>query len=113
MSLLIKNVEMPTDDPLWLIVHADGTVEANEVSQSRPVGWQTLRNAAAPVYPHGKLIDADALLKGIANDAIWKHDAMNEYDSGIRTGARAIMRSIRNAHTIIEAEKVITNKPIS
>lgn len=61
MSLLIKNVEMPTDHPLWIVVHPDGTVEANEVSASRPVGWQTLRNATIPVPPHGRLIDADAL----------------------------------------------------
>jgi hypothetical protein len=61
MSLLIKGVEMPTDHPLWIVVHSDGTVEANEVSPSRPVGWQTLRNAAVPVPPHGRLIDKDIM----------------------------------------------------
>ena len=59
--ILIKGVEMPTDHPMWIVVHSDGTVEANEVSQSRPVGWQTLRNAAVPVPPHGDLIERDAL----------------------------------------------------
>lgn len=61
MGVYIKNMEMPTDHPLWIVVHSDGTVEANEVSASRPVGWQTLRNAAVPVPPHGDLIDRDAL----------------------------------------------------
>ena len=65
MSLLIKNVEMPTDHPLWIVVHPDGTVEANEVSASRPVGWQTLRDAAAPVPPHGRLGDLEALAEDV------------------------------------------------
>ena len=60
MSVYIRGLEMPTDHPLWIVVHSDGTVEANEVSQANPVGWQTLRNAAVPVPPHGRLIDADA-----------------------------------------------------
>lgn len=61
MGIYLLNMEMPTGHPLWIVVHSDGTVEANEVSQSRPVGWQTLRNAAIPVKTHGRLIDADAL----------------------------------------------------
>lgn len=61
MSVLIKGMEMPTDHPLWIVVHPDGTVEANEVSASRPVGWQTLRNAAVPVPPHGDLVDRDEM----------------------------------------------------
>ena len=65
MSLLINGIEMPTDHPLWIIVHSDGTVEANEVSASRPVGWQTLRNAAVPVPPHGDLIDRDPFIEFI------------------------------------------------
>ena len=63
MSILIKGMEIPEDHPLWIVVHSDGTVEANDVSASRPVGWQTLRNAAVHVPPHGRLIDADALCK--------------------------------------------------
>ena len=62
MSVLIKGMEMPTDHPMWIVVHPDGTVEANEVSASRPVGWQTIRNAAVPVPDHGRLIDADAYI---------------------------------------------------
>ena len=59
MSILIMGMDMPTDHPLWIVVHSDGTVEANEISQSRPVGWQTLLNAAVPVPPHGDLIERD------------------------------------------------------
>ena len=59
-DLIIKGMEMPKDHPLWIVVHPDGTVEANEVSPPRPVVWQTLLNAAVPVPLHGRLIDADA-----------------------------------------------------
>lgn len=52
MGFYIKGMEMPADHPLWIIVHSDGTVEVNKISQSRFVGWQTLRNAAVPVPPH-------------------------------------------------------------
>ena len=62
MSILITGLEMPTDHPLWIIVHSDGMVEANEVSPSRPVGWQTLRNADVNVQPHGRLIEESKVL---------------------------------------------------
>lgn len=60
---------------------------------------------AVPVQTNGDLIERDELIKGIEADAIWKYNAINEYDSGIRTGARTVMRSIRNAPTIIPASK--------
>lgn len=69
MSILIKDMKMPTDHPLWIVVHADGTVEANEVSPSRPVGWQTLLNAAVPVPDHGDLVDLNE-----AADAVCCYD---------------------------------------
>ncbi|MBP5461209.1 MAG: hypothetical protein J6Y20_03695 [Lachnospiraceae bacterium] len=98
MSVLIKNVEMPTDHPMWIVAHSDGTVEANEVSASRPVGWQTLRNAAVPVPPHGRLIDADALIKELTLD-----------DEDGKTGATLLMavflEVLKAAPTIIPAEE--------
>jgi len=96
MSILIKGIEMPTDHPLWIVVHSDGTVEANEVSASRPVGWQTLRNAAVPVPPHGRLIDADAL------DAdLTQLDMRTGEDDAIGFS----IYEIDNAPTIIPAEE--------
>lgn len=90
MSILIKGVKMPTGRPLWIVVHSDGTVEANDVS----VGWQALRNAAIPVPPRGRLIDADALMN---------HEVLLPRDGG----HLPIVYSsyIRNAPTIIEAEE--------
>ena len=94
MGVYIKNVEMPTDHPLWIVVHSDGTVEANEVSASRPVGWQTLRNAAVPILPHGRLIDADELAKRIKRD-------------GIRSDpfVKIVCDYLKDAPTIVEADR--------
>ena len=55
--------------------------------------------------PHGRLIDADAIVKAIEADVIRKSQAINEYDSGIRAGGRAIKQMIKKAPTIIPAEE--------
>ena len=92
MGVYIKGMKMPTDHPLWIVVHSDGTVEVNEVSPSRPVGWQTLRNAAVSVPPHGRLIDADALKPYMLNEH-YKYRRVYDADE------------IANAPTIIPAEE--------
>ena len=103
MSLLIKNVEMPTDHPLWIVVHSDGTVEANEVSASRPVGWQTLRDAAVPVHPpYGRLGDLDDFAKRM-KDLVEKAN-----NDGFDLGAAwysAFVRHIELTPTVIEADR--------
>ena len=102
MSVLIKGMEMPTDHPLWIVVHSDGTVEANEVSASRPVGWQTLRNAAVPVPPHGRLIEDEAVREQIdewldsVGDVVVGH-GLSYYGE--------LLGCIEDAPTIIPAEE--------
>ena len=65
-GIYIPGMEMPADSrPTWIILHSDGTVDYNEVSQSNPVGWNTLIQAAIPVPDHGRLIDADGLKERI------------------------------------------------
>lgn len=83
MSILIKGMEMPEGHPLWIIVHSDGTVEASEVSQSRPVGWQTLRNAAVSISPHGDLIDRDVAYDKIAEQEGGNYVDMDAVDMGL------------------------------
>lgn len=56
MSILIKNMEMPTDRPQLLWVYPNG--KALPV-QSDVDPWKDLQ--AVPVPPHGRLIDADAI----------------------------------------------------
>lgn len=60
MSILIKGMEMPKDGehPYWVVIHSDGTVEYNE---NKGQGWQI--SEAAPVPPHGDLIDRQKLNK--------------------------------------------------
>ncbi len=107
MSVLIKGVEMPKNctecsclnDEYWSCQASAMELFGEGADKKRP-NWCPL----VPVPPHGRLIDADAVIKGIETDAIWKYNAINEYDSGIRSGARAVMRSVRNAPTIIPAE---------
>lgn len=100
MSILIKGIEMPTDHSLWIVVNKDGTVEYNYFGE-----WKTTGEKAVSVPSHGRLIDADALIKGVEADAIWEDKTKEEYDEGIRAGARVMMQSIRNALTIIPAEE--------
>lgn len=94
MGVYISGIEMPTDHPLWIVVHSDGTVEANEVSQSRSVGWQTLRNAAVPVPMHGRLGDLDALAESVRNPGIFPPVVSSE-----------VLAFLRNAPTIIPASE--------
>jgi len=115
MSILIRGMEMPTDHPMWIVVHSDGTVEANEVSASRPVGWQTLRNAAIPVpTPHGDLIDRNKLYKKTAeweaqalHMVVTMHDEVPEWKrwSAVLTERSAFKFDVADAPTVIEAEE--------
>lgn len=106
--ILIKGVKMPTDHPMWIVVHSDGTVEANEVSASRPVGWQTLRNAAVPVPPHGRLIDADAFIKRLKTELeialpLFNTETFKEFSCEM---VNAIIGELEEMPTIIPAEEV-------
>ena len=98
MSILIRGIEMPKDSPLWIVVHSDGTVEANDVSAS--LGWQILRNAAVPVPPHG-LIDREQILDSIDLELAMANavNDMDDYDAWMR-----IFDYVRKFPTIIEAE---------
>ena len=85
MGVYIKGVEMPKDGehPYWVTIHSDGIVEYNE---NKGQGWQT--SEAVPVSDHGRLVDADVLVK--ENAMAW--------------GTDDIIR-IAKAPTIIPADK--------
>ena len=98
-GIYIPGMEMPTDShPTWIVLHSDGTVEYNEVSQSNPVGWNTLIQAAIPVPDHGRLIDADKLgtPAKIEEDTLWRGRIETEV---------YLASTIYNAPTIIPADK--------
>lgn len=81
MSVLIKGMEMPTA-PIILILFPDGHVETKEYN----IG---ARSKAIPVPPHGRLIDADALLK--------------DYESSFYR--KAVVTLMEDAPTVIPAEE--------
>ena len=58
MGVYINGMEMPTKGYRLILIHADGTVQSTD-------GETT----AIPVPPHGRLIDADALLMRINYEA--------------------------------------------
>lgn len=84
MSILIKDMEMPTS-PVLFCVHPDGKVFADLEGN-----WREYK--AVPVPPHGRLIDADAL------------DYFKD-DSGIAIFDFVTRGQIYAAPTIIEAEE--------
>ena len=79
MSILIKGMEMPTEDEEIIVrIDSSGTVMTE---YALPISWAK----AIPVPPHGRLIDADELANSIIG-AIYHSD-------------------LRDAPTIIPAEE--------
>jgi hypothetical protein len=57
MSIYISNVEMPKEHPLYITLHPDGSVHVWDSYNGNRYGTQAIF-----VPPHGRGIDADALL---------------------------------------------------
>lgn len=108
MGVLIEGMEMPKTESEVLIIaiKSDGSVYPVRIDgDGNPMIFQNeeMQNRAVPVpEPHGRLIDADVLAQRI-DDESEKFYAMNEYDSGLRTGYRASMRAAKLAPTVIPA----------
>lgn len=79
MGVYIKGMEMPRTHPLTITIYPNGQV------LSETVGAKDIHGDAVPVPPHGRLIDADALLndKGVGTQiAGWGkmyHETAIEY----------------------------------
>ena len=111
MSLIIKNMKMPKDGFIEILIRDDGTVQ--QIGQSYRIegtdyyapyiGEMPAMYEVAPISSHGRLIDADAMFKdicddinamtavGIAVDGQWLWDKLND--------------ALENAPTVIPAEK--------
>lgn len=97
MTILIKGMEMPTDPfyPIHATIYADGTVITGH-----GIG-EFAKEAVSVPTPHGRLIDADALMELYeptpedANE--WEH---------YTTTVSVIRQNIKDAPTVIEAEEV-------
>ena len=91
MSILINGCILPPDDRMDLVlcIQHDGTV-------LDPWGNQ-INTKAIELPPHGRLIDADALLAQYKG-SLWT--ARTDYAEGLRD----VANDIKNAPTIIPAE---------
>lgn len=92
MSILIKGRSLPKDGEHYLIqINADGTIY--DAVGRRVVG------VAVELPPHGRLIDADALIV----------DLMDRGVEGLQTDEwHEIQQAVEDAPIIIEAEEGVT-----
>lgn len=93
MSILIKGMEMP-EHCGYCRFRYDGICHALQKTQ-----YSTEDCPLTPVPPHGRLIDADALLSQYEGN-IWT--AQTDYAEGLRD----VANDLKQAPTIIEAEEV-------
>lgn len=94
MSILITGMEMPKEgSALVLVIHPDGAITT--VTSGKDLPYK-----AVPVPPHGRLIDADALLKRIAMAKTDQPEIADVYDEE----AEEVEAWLSYAPTIIPAE---------
>ena len=114
MGVYIEGMEMPKEGRLTLQISADGAVY---VVNSCSITAETYTTDAVPVPPHGRLIDADALIADIKRqcrevfrvdavspDDFWitRNEAYNERLWG--TWCESFFGYLQTRPTIIEAE---------
>lgn len=90
MDILIKGMEMPKDGMIGVFISSDGNVYDS---------MDDIVGTIVPVPPHGRLIDADALLEHMKKI----HDKWKMGDHYTPTTDDEIMTM--NMPTIIEAEE--------
>ena len=91
MSILIRGMEMPTEDEEIIIrISSDGAVMTE---YALPITWAK----AVPVPPHGQLIDADALMKQL--QSYW--NCNDDFDFA----NKLVWKAIETAPTIVDAEE--------
>lgn len=87
MSILIKNIKMPKDEPLLVKINPDGTVSTTARNNYK-------KYDAVELPPHGDLIDYNFCLKN--------YELLHDDDGNPVYAVR--MRDINAAPVIIEAE---------
>lgn len=112
MSIIIKGMEMPKScsccrfevDETDYCLGYYCTVTRNRTDSYRKV---RPRNDCplAPVPPHGRLIDADALRQSMYHEAFETDSPMQKWDSGCWIRYKMFERMEETAPTIIEEER--------
>ena len=102
MSILIKNMEMPSEGTFNIVhIYSDGRVAIPFWEK----GMQVVQGIeAVPVPPHGRLIDADALRQTMYHEAFETDSPLQKWDSGCWIRYKMFERMEETAPTIIPAE---------
>lgn len=98
MSIIIYGMDMPKNEELWIRVQPDGRI----VSQT---GYVIEDASAEQIPPHGRLIDADALISQYAE--IYRTDKGNIWTAktDYAEGVQDVLADIKTAPTVVEAEE--------
>ena len=99
MSVLIKGMEMPTEGYIDVRIKCNGT--ASFAIANNPY-FKAVE--AVPIPPHGRLIDADALIEKVIAKYL-KHERKGELVFAAAEIKQDICDLISDAPTIIEAEE--------
>lgn len=96
MSVYIKGMEMPKRDDEYVIftVYGDGGVVYGPLNRPHV----RYKNRAFPVPDHGRLVDADALMRGL-------EPTEDERHNGAALVLAVFSQVLKNAPTIITADK--------
>ena len=106
MGVYIEGMEMPKDGFVEIIIKADGTVQqtgqtlrlAGDYFYTAYVGERPPMYKSVPVPPHGRLIDADALIRELE---ITEEDDHN----GATLLMAVFLEVLKSAPTVIDAEE--------
>ena len=106
MSILIEGMKMPKENDYTIaIVYGDGVVtEYHEDYWIRGADGEKQIGTAIPVPPHGRLIDADALLMRI------NHEGMEAYMDGVCYGVHPSLEYLDLLGEIIDDAPTIIPK---
>lgn len=118
MSILIKGMEMPNRGHTTTITIVGSGQAYVEYFDCRPHVEETIEYTAVPVPPHGRLIDADALIEDLERQckAVFRIDAVSPDDYWItrneaynealwKTWVESFGKYLKTRLTIIPAEE--------
>ena len=90
MSIYIKGMKLPTDEPRRLVIYPDGRIYD-------AAGFFQIDATAEQLHPHGRLGDLDALERNLREMADYQHGDRQQ-------GILGCCNTICSAHTIIPAD---------
>ena len=110
MSVIVKGIfgkEMPMPQEGYVDIRLHfkgGRIECATMQTGNPPYYATFKVAELP--PHGRLIDADALINELASEHVGGLEAIKKYTNADTwtAGLHTAWRTIDDADTIIEAE---------